>query len=130
MAGCHPPWYLSWFRSWQRLLNRGVQRAFAEYANKYERLTEVPQKFSPLQDVYIDYTVTDFTWKQDFVIFHANATFSTEIDGKNVTFMPSEMSGGVNKQPLEDNWNMTSPQDGDSHLLQGVRVSTEFMNRF
>lgn len=88
----------------------------------------MPQKFSPLKDVYIDYTVTDFTWKEDFVIFHANATFATEVDGKRLPFMPSNM-GGENKQPMEDNWNMTSPQDGDSHLLQGVRVSTEFMNR-
>jgi hypothetical protein len=73
--------------------------------------------------------VTGITWRDDVVIFHANATFATEIDGRNMTFQPSALSGAVNRKPLEDNWQMTSPDDGESHLLQGVRVSTEFLNR-
>ena len=73
--------------------------------------------------------VTGLTWGDDLVTFHANASFSTMVDGKNLTFIPSDSNEEVNAVPLEDNWPMQSPTDDQSHLLQGVRISTEFLNR-
>ena len=36
VAGCKPPWYLWWFKQWEKLLNEGVREAFEEYANNFE----------------------------------------------------------------------------------------------
>ena len=44
--------------------------------------------------------------------------------GKNVTFVPSDTDYDI---PM-DHWNMTSRDDRKSHLLQGIRLSTEFIN--
>ena len=57
------------------------------------------------------------------------AIFKTKIDlllqhGKNVTFVPSDTDYDI---PM-DHWNMTSRDDRKSHLLQGIRLSTEFIN--
>ena len=51
MAGCHPPWYLFWFKQWQSLLNNGVEEAFQEFADNYEKITDVPEGFAPHKDV-------------------------------------------------------------------------------
>ena len=128
VAGCHPPWYLFWFKQWQSLLNDGVQEAFQEFADNYEKITDVPEGFAPIKDVYVQYKVTGMTWRDDVVMFHANASFSTIVDGKNRTFIPGDINAEVNAVPLEDNWPMRSHNDERSHLLQGVRISTEFLN--
>ena len=56
------------------------------------------------------------------------------LNGKNVTFIPQNNTGPSEKQtitrteiPLEE-WNMQSVRDTKSHLLQGVRITTEFIN--
>ena len=55
VAGCRPPWYLFWFKQWQSLLNDGVQEAFQEFADNYEKISDVPEGFAPHKDVYIHY---------------------------------------------------------------------------
>ncbi len=124
--GCKPPWYLWWFKKWQSLLNQGVQEAFEEFANNYEHMAEVPEEFSPLEDVFVKYKITNMHWTRDYVLFQANATFATVVDGKNKTFVPH---GRQNLVPM-DLWNPISFSDRKSHLLQGIRLSTEFLNRF
>ena len=41
-----------------------------------------------------------------------------------MTFVPSDTDYDI---PM-DHWNMTSRDDRKSHLLQGIRLSTEFIN--
>ena len=61
-------------------------------------------------------------------MFAAKASFSANIDGHNVTFVPNvEKIENQVQIPLQE-WNMTSLDDQQSHLLQGVRLSTEFIN--
>ena len=126
LQGCKPPWYLWWFQKWQCLLNEGVQQAFQEFANNYEHQAEVPEEFSPLKNVFVHYFITNLKWTPDYVAFEAWSTFSVTVNGTNQTFVP-ELSNSERQIPLTE-WNTTSPRDIDSHLLQGVRVSTEFIN--
>lgn len=127
VAGCKPPWYLWWFKKWQKLLNEGVQEAFQSYANNYEHQKEIPEEFSLFKNVYVHYLITDLIWSKDFVVFEAKAIFLATLGGQNVTFVPSQALEAQADIPV-DKWNMTSPDDGNSHLLQGVRLSTEFVN--
>ena len=97
----------------------------------------VPEEFSPFPDAYVRYVITDLIWSKDHVKFGAKATFLATLNGKNVTFIPqndtekmlsSENQTITRKEiPLEE-WNMESVDDAKSHLLQGVRVTTEFIN--
>ena len=101
----------------------------------------VPEEFSPFPDAYVKYVITDLLWSKDYVKFGANATFLATLNGKNVTFIPQNdtaelISSSSDNQtmtttrkeiPLEE-WNMESVDDAKSHLLQGVRVTTEFIN--
>ena len=64
------------------------------------------------------------TWTQEHVMFSAKASFAAQQLGKNVTFVPSDTDYDI---PM-DHWNMTSRDDRKSHLLQGIRLSTEFIN--
>ena len=126
VSGCKPPWYLSWFTGWQAVLNEGVQEAFQQFANNYQHQAEVPEEFSPLKDVFVHYFITNLQCTPDYVVFEAWATFSVLVGSKNETFIPEVLnSNGL--IPL-GGWNTTSPDDVESHLLQGVRLSTEFIN--
>ena len=99
----------------------------------------VPEEFSPFPNAYVRYVITDLTWSKDHVKFGANATFLATLNGKNVTFIPqndteimalsSENQTMTTRKeiPLEE-WNMESVDDAKSHLLQGVRITTEFIN--
>ena len=71
--------------------------------------------------------ITDLKWQRDFVMFAAKARFSATIGGQNVTFLPE---GVVYQEmiPLDFSDQLTSLDDRKSHLLQGVRLSTEFIN--
>ena len=105
-----------------------MQEGFQNFADHYEKQKVVPEEFSPFQNAYVHYLVTFLKWNKNFVMFAAKASFSATIDGKNVTFVPNITK--IENQahiPLED-WNMTSLDDQQSHLLQGVRISTEFVN--
>ena len=98
-----------------------------EFVAKFEKVSKIPREFSPTKGVYIGYTLNDLVWSGDRVILRAGATFMTDVSGKNVTY---PTNGKLNFDPLKKrSWNATSPDDPKSHLLQGVRVSTEFMNR-
>lgn len=135
--GCRPPWYLFWFKGYQKLLEDGIQEGFQEKASNYEKMKTVPEEFSPFPDAYVRYVITDLIWSKDHVKFGAKATFLATLNGKNVTFIPqndtekmlsSENQTITRKEiPLEE-WNMESVDDAKSHLLQGVRVTTEFIN--
>lgn len=126
VKGCRPPWFLFWFKAWQDLLNKGVQEGFQSFADNYEKQKLVPEEFSPLPNVYVHYVITNLAWHPSHVMFEAKATFSASLNNKNVTFLPNSIR---NEHSIPyDNWNMTSLDDRQSHLLQGVRLSTEFIN--
>ena len=126
VAGCKPPWYLSWFNQWKELLNEGVQEAFQQFADNYEHQTEIPEVFSPFKNVFVHYYITNLEWTKDYVVFEAWATFSVLVNGKNETYIPEKWHSRE-LIPMKQ-WNTTSPDDVDSHLLQGIRLSTEFIN--
>ncbi len=138
VRGCHPPWYLAWFKKWQSLLNEGVQEAFQEFADNYEHQAEVPEEFSPMPNVFVHYAIDNLIWTPDYVVFSAAATVSTLVEGKNVTFIPRTGDDGVgSSNSSELNLNHTVPMNGwrprshfdrHSRLLQGVRLSTELLN--
>ena len=116
--GCKPPWYLSWFDKWKELLNEGVTEAFQEFADNYEHQTEIPEEFTPFKNVFVHYYITNLIWTKEHVVLEAWATFSVLVNGKNETFNPHHPnSEGL--IPLQG-WNTTSPDDVDSHLLQGI----------
>ena len=117
LQGCKPPWYLSWFDQWKDLLNEGVTEAFQEFADNYEHQSEIPEEFSPFKNVFVHYFITNLIWTKEHVVFEAWATFSVLVAGKNETFSP-EYPEWKRRIPLEG-WNTTSPDDVDSHLLQG-----------
>ena len=101
------------------MLNEGVQEAFQQFADNYEHQTEIPEEFSPFKNVFVHYFITNLEWTKEYVVFEAWATFTVQVNGKNETYIPdSRESRGL--IPLE-NWNTTSPDDVDSHLLQGNR---------
>ena len=60
----------------------------------------------------------------------ASATFSALVDGRNETFMPNSTGlSEANEASIPvDGWRPHSLTDGESHLLQGVRLSSEFLN--
>jgi hypothetical protein len=127
VEGCRPPWFLFWFKAWQKLLNEGVQEGFQDFADNYEKQKQVPEEFSPFKGAYIHYLISRLEWNPSYVMFGAKAKFSATIDGKNITFNPALQLDQQATIPLA-NWNWTSYDDSQSHLLQGVRVSTEFIN--
>ena len=86
----------------------------------------VPEEFSPFPGAYVRYRVTNLAWSPNYVMFGANASFLATLEGKNVTFDPQ--SENQARIPF-GHWNMTSLDDKQSHLLQGVRLSTQFINR-
>ena len=124
LQGCKPPWFLFWFKGYQKLLNDGVQEGFQDYANNYEKQKEVPEVFSPFDNVFVHYRVTNMTWTPEHVMFSAKASFAVEQRNKNITFVPSNTNYNI---PMDD-WKLTSRDDRKSHLLQGIRLSTEFIN--
>ena len=94
-----------------------MQEAFQQFADNYEHQTEIPEEFSPFKNVFVHYFITNLEWTKDYVVFEAWATFTVQVNGKNETYIPdSRESRGL--IPLK-NWNTTSPDDVDSHLLQG-----------
>ena len=94
-----------------------MTEAFQEFANNYEHQTEIPEEFSPFKNVYVHYFITNLEWTKDHVVFEAWATFSVLVKGTNETFNP-ELQNSKGLIPLAG-WNITSPDDVDSHLLQG-----------
>ena len=98
-------------------MNEGVTEAFQEFADNYEHQTEIPEVFSPFKNVFVHYFITNLIWTREHVVFEAWATFSVLVAGKNETFSP-EYPEWKRRIPLEG-WNTTSPDDVDSHLLQG-----------
>ena len=94
-----------------------MTEAFQQFADNYERQTEVPEEFSPFKNVYVHYFITNLEWTSEHVVFEARATFSVLVRGKNETFNPEfhNLDGHI---PLVG-WNTTSPDDVDSQLLQG-----------
>ena len=94
-----------------------MTEAFQEFADNYEHQTEIPEEFTPFKNVFVHYFITNLIWTKEHVVFEAWATFSVLVNGKNETFNPHHPnSRGL--IPLQG-WNTTSPDDVDSHLLQG-----------
>ena len=82
---------------------------------------EVPQSFSPMQDLYVHYRITKMTWMQnESMMFEAMAAINTTVDGKNQTYRPKNGEVITKDFMPED--------DRQSHLLQGLSISTEFLS--
>ena len=94
---------------------------------------EIPEVFEPFKNVYVSYWISGLDWNPERIVFKARASVSTSVGhDRNVTFVPDKASPSHDDPTSElipmDRWNMTSPDDFNSHLLQGVRLSTEFFN--
>ena len=105
-------------------INDAIIEKLEEYQN-YNK--DIPQSFSPMKNLHIMYKITDMKWKGKAVMFKANAAISTTIDGKIENFKPK---GSLTDSKLPMDWEMHSPMDEQSHLLQGLHISTEFLSRF
>eukprot|EP00094_Tigriopus_californicus_P001374 TCALIF_01330-PA protein Name:"Protein of unknown function" AED:0.45 eAED:0.45 QI:50/0.5/0.33/0.66/0.5/0.33/3/0/1088 len=115
----------SMFKSFQQCLNQTVQEKLEVKMKEWKLPCEIPTRFSPLDNIFVQYKVAHLTWTKDRIIVQTNGRISALIDGKNQTYIPNNENRA--SVPI-DNWKTTSPKDGQSHLLQGVRVSTEFLN--
>merc|ERR1719208_576933 len=127
VLGCRPPWYLWWFKSWQEMLNAGVQGAFQELADNYSHRLALPTEMALNNKTFISYRVTNFIWSQHFVAFEATSTFKAEINGRNETYIPNEGEKTTSFIPIGQ-WPRSSASDQQSNLLQGVRLSGYFLN--
>jgi hypothetical protein len=130
VLGCRPPWYLWWFKSWQEMLNAGVQGAFQEFADTYSHSLAIPTEMVLHNNTFISYKVTNLIWSKHFVAFEATSTFKALINGRNITYIPNEASKTFNSTssiPIGQ-WPQSSASDHQSNLLQGVRLSGYFLN--
>jgi len=130
VLGCRPPWYLWWFKSWQEMLNTGVQEAFQGFADNYSHSLAIPTEMALHNNTFISYKVTNLIWSKHFVAFEATSTFKALINGRNVTYLPNERSKTFNSTssiPIGQ-WPQSSASDHQSNLLQGVRLSGYFLN--
>ena len=109
---------LRWFKSWQEMLNAGVQDAFQQTADTYSHSLAIPTEMALHNKTFISYKVTNFVWSKHFVAFEATSTFKAEINGQNVTYIPNEESKTTSSIPIGE-WPESSASDQQSNLLQG-----------
>ena len=80
-----------------------------------------------MENLYVQYRITGMNWTDyETVMFNANAAVSTTVNGKNQTYPPS---GTISDTELAMDWPMYAAKDDQSHLLQGLNISTEFFSR-
>ena len=124
--GCATNWIpdiLPTFKSWMKskmdnFVLKRIQDKIDENQNKGK---EVPQSFSPMKDLYVHYRITKMTWtRNESMMFEAMAAISTTVDGKNQTYRPKSGEVITNDFMPKD--------DRQSHLLQGLSISTEFLS--
>ncbi len=138
MSGCRLRGFLAnivaLFVDFKKTINEKVKETLQAEIRKFEKLIVVPQEFSPFDDVYISHRVTDLVWTSASadtdanVVFHAKATFKAMIGGRNVTFRPPDNDAERCQTATRRGWTIDGSEEG-AHFLQGVRVSTEFLNR-
>ena len=123
-----------WFKSWQEMLNAGVQSAFQEFANTYSHSLTIPTEMVLHNTTFISYKVTNLIWSEHFVAFEATSTFKALINGRNETYIPDEeknlterLTAATSSIPIGQ-WAESSASDRSSHLLQGIRLSGYFLN--
>ena len=51
------PFYFRWFKSWQEMLNNGVQQAFQDFADTYSHSLNVPSEMTIHKNMFITYKV-------------------------------------------------------------------------
>ena len=86
---------------------------------------EVPQSFSPMKDIVVHYRITNMTWTEESIMFEANASLSTTVDGEKHTYVPKK--GNM----VNNNVQLHAPKENvQTHLLQGLSISKEFLSRF
>ena len=91
---------------------------------------EVPQSFSPVRDLYVNYRIINMIWRDNTsLMFEAMAAVLTTVDGKNQTYQPGNASVDflISERMLA--WQKHTPKDNKRHLLQGLSISTEFLSR-
>ncbi|CAM6054764.1 unnamed protein product [Sphagnum tenellum] len=111
----------------QQKAQEKIKEKFQEEANSFNQKHALPEEFKPYPDVdvFIKYFVTGLIWSAERVIFQANAVYFATIQGTNVSFIPNMTN--VNVIPSQG-WQPSSPTISQSHLLQGIRLSIEFLN--
>ena len=116
-----------WFKSWQEMLNAGVQGAFQEFADTYSHSLAIPTEMVLHNNTFISYKVTNLIWSEHFVAFEATSTFKAMINGRNETYLPNKKKTSRSSIPI-GKWEESSASDPNSHLLQGIRLSGYFLN--
>jgi hypothetical protein len=121
VGGCNPSGWVSWFFNVQKELdnvfNAQVQRVAMSFAQSWN----LPQSFSPFQDVFIVYNITDILWTTaDHLEVRANASLLVSIDNHNVTFEADAVDAAISP-PV--GWNARASNDSSLNLMSGTRVS-------
>ena len=119
--------FFRWFKSWQEMLNAGVQGAFQEFADTYSHSLAIPTEMVLHNNTFISYKVTNLIWSEHFVAFEATSTFKAMINGRNETYLPNKNKTSTSSIPI-GKWEESSASDPNSHLLQGIRLSGYFLN--
>ena len=138
LQGCRPPQFLFWYKGgYQKILNNHIEEAIQEHTDNYKKIINIPKQFSPYKDTYVHYSITNLFWSKGYVKFAANARIFATQNGKNVTFMPQNYTRIITPSenqvmkraeiPFEE-WNTQSVGDTKSYLLQGARITTDFIN--
>ena len=100
-----------------------VRGAFQELADNYSHSLSIPTEMVLHNKTFITYKVTNFIWSKHFVAFEATSTFKAEINGKNITYLPNEMTRTSSSIPIGA-WPQSSASDQQSNLLQGNTLGT------
>ena len=91
LYGCRIPWWAKIFFSSRK--RRHAENKIKEYIELYIRqqneMFKAPLEYSPFPKAFISYLVTDVHWSEQNVIIRTRAQFTTEVNGSNVTYVPT-----------------------------------------
>ena len=125
VTGCKPPWFVKLFSKWQNTLNRRVQDTIDAMAEDLQQTLNIPQTFSPVKNGYVKYSISNLDWQDGHIVIQAEGTFTATIEGRNITFRPPPAAKRIGIP--RDAWQFTSVGDKQSHLLQGMRLSSTLL---
>jgi hypothetical protein len=121
----------------QHEINQELVKNLENAASQFSHSINIPEVITIHDKIFVCYNVTNLIWTDKYVAMEASSTFKALVDGRNITFMPNKeknLNGPLGFQsstssdtvPI-DQWAECSKSDSQSHLLQGVRLSSHFL---